>query len=560
VNPMNHDMRQNWNRLDGINLVLLAVIALFIRIIYLYSYFENTPYAGQPLNDALSYWEMSFRIYREGWLLSGDGPFYQAPLYPYLLAGLHYLGYHGVVEVLWWQMGIGILNVLLTYMLARHYLNSRPAFAAALLFSFCHYTLFFEGKILATAAGILLFLLFSNLFVRWLIFTRYGWLMGSALVLSLAVLCRPNLIFMLPLLGVLLIYKQYSDLGLPIRDIGRRWYGLIQPALIFTMLFFLGVVPVTLRNTVVGGDAVFISANSGVTLYMGTNEQAQGGLGVVEGLSNNIADQHTGSIALASRLAGRNFSPSEASSFWVRKTFDWVIHHPWKFVVLELKKMLWALHAAPPAVNYSAHFESEFVSLHKVLRWFTLCSVAGGWAGMILLFRRRRLADWFLGSVLGGYVLLILVYYASDRFLAAILPITSILSLMFVQWMRQVFRVKGFRSTPFIRGWMVFLIALVVAANPWLGWNIRLEKGMGWYNLGVLQEQKQQVEQAQRSYENGLEVYPNFPPLLLNLGVLYARQNRLEESTRLFERGLQLDPDHPVLLRNLEINRQRMSG
>jgi tetratricopeptide (TPR) repeat protein len=171
-----------------------------------------------------------------------------------------------------------------------------------------------------------------------------------------------------------------------------------------------------------------------------------------------------------------------------------------------------------------------------------------------MLGYRRSLPELFLLSLMAGYFLLSLVYYASDRFLAAILPVSAILTVLTAQGLRSRYREHP-RSA--WRWGAVLLPALLLAGNPWLAWNARLEQGMGWYNQGVLQAQQGEIPAAQQSYERGLEIYPDFPPLLLNLGVIYARQGRLEESTRLFERGLQLDPDHPTLRKNLEINRQR---
>ena len=148
---------------------------------------------------------------------------------------------------------------------------------------------------------------------------------------------------------------------------------------------------------------------------------------------------------------------------------------------------------------------------------------------MILLFRRRRLADWFRGRY--WRICLLILVLCLNRFLAAILQSLPY-SLMFVQWMRQGSE-EGVQSTPLL-GWMVFLIALVVAANCSV--NIRLRRGWGGITWGAAGTEAA-GQQAQRSYENGLKPIPT-SHLTAQPGCCKAGK-RLEESTRLFERGLQ---------------------
>ncbi|MGC9328939.1 MAG: glycosyltransferase family 39 protein, partial [Candidatus Hinthialibacter sp.] len=253
---------------------VILLLALLLRIYYLNEYLSELPDARHPLNDARMYWEMGREIYQQGLLLPHEGPYYQAPLYSYALALLHHAGIHRIESVLRIQMLIGVFSVFLLYLIARMTLPCRWAYAPALLYAFSHYALFFESKLLAATLGNHLFLWFTFFYILWLKRPKIGWLIASACIYSLAVLCRANLIFALPFL-ILHVSGPWRPFSSWRNNLSQR----LALGFVFTSVFLIGASPAALRNYFIGGSFVPISANSGVTLYMGTNSRAQGGLG-----------------------------------------------------------------------------------------------------------------------------------------------------------------------------------------------------------------------------------------------------------------------------------------
>ncbi len=541
---------------DLLNLVLLGVVSMLMQGFYLQTYIHTLPDALSPSNDARQYWEMGQRIYREGWLLPKEGPFYQAPLYSYQLGLQHHLGWHRVREALNVQAWMAVGNVLLTYLLARFFVGPAWSLLAGGLYGFSHYSLFFSSKLLATTQGIFLFLFFGVVLLLWIRKKKIGWLILAALLYALAVLSRPQWLFVLAILWpVFFLTREESGYTIP----GLRW-KVDSRGGIFLLVFLVGILPSLLRNGLVGGDWVPFTANAGVTLYMGTNSQAQGGLGAVEGLSNDIADQQTQSIERASEEAGRGLSPSEASNYWIKKTLAWVVRNPLDFLVLEVKKGLWSVYPSPPAVNYSAHYEAQWIPWLDGLRWVTWLNVWGG-LGLLPFVAWRERKSRFLLAVLGGYFLLVLVYYASDRFLASVLSFTSILFVFGLREVLRSYQEGDFfiqRKTWMKVGWLGVMLLLTL--NPALGYNREREVAMGWYNLGVFYEERQQESKAMEAYEKAVEHREEFPSALLNLGVLHARRGNLQKSTRLFRKVLELAPENQRAQRNLQINMERMRG
>jgi hypothetical protein len=529
---------------DVIAVLVLVAISILLRIVYLQTYLNAVPDARFPSNDAKEYWDLGRIIYQQGWLLQGYGPFYQAPLYPYILAVFHHFSIHDVYSVLFIQAGIGIGNVILCFLLARQQVSTKRSFIAAFLFALCHYSLFFESKILASTLGLFVLLSFSLLFIFWLQKRNTLILAVSALCISLAVLCRPNFIFTIPFIGLFIFWRTVKS-----ENYGWACYQ----SILWIVIFLIGIAPVPIRNYVIGGDLVPISANAGVTLYMGTNPDAQGGLAVVEGLPNDIVNQKHGSVELAMKLAGKELTPSEASWFWVKKTGLYIIHHPFQFILLECKKLLWAFYYAPPSVNYSAHFESQFIGWMSILSFFTWLVVFAGLMSIPLLLWENDHYAKFLLVIVFGYILLILVYYASDRFIYTMLPFFSIAMVMvFPSWEA----IKSRVTTKWIT-WCGCCIFLTL--NPFLHYNRSQEIGMGYYNLGVFYESRNDFYNAQESYLQAIEFQPNHASALLNLGVIYAKQGDLARSSTLFKRVLEIDSQNTKARQNLEINNQRLS-
>lgn len=527
-------------------ILVTGIIAGLARLAYMNVYLSAAPLSLEPLNDAKAYWELGLRIYRDGWLLPHDGPFYQAPLYPYALAILHTLGIHRILSVLMLHSILGVINAVMCYLIVRRYVSLNTACIAAVTASLCHLPLFLESKLLAATLGITLFLAFILVILQWLSSRRIHWLIVSGLLFGLTVLCRPNQLFILPFMIVFLVWLDRRDRRIPLA------------AIAFLAAFTIAIMPSFLRNGLVGGDWVPFTGNAGVTLYMGTNPDAQGGLAPVAGLSDDIEDQRTQSVELASALAGRTLSPSEASDFWVKRTIQWVWKNPLAFIQLEWKKLAWALYHTPPAVNSSVHFEAIFIPWLRWLRWPTILLLWMGLLAIPLLWRSGDSKQFFLQALIAGYVLLSLVYYASDRFLAAMLPVFAAQAAIALQVWKESKRSASAHKRLAWAGWG--LACLLIVMNPLLGWNQNSEIGIGWYNLGVQYEAKGRHQDAFAAYQEAYSYIPEHTSTMMNLGVAYARQGDLERSSALFERVLELAPDHPDALRNLEINQQRMSS
>ncbi len=70
-------------------------------------------------------------------------------------------------------------------------------------------------------------------------------------------------------------------------------------------------------------------------------------------------------------------------------------------------------------------------------------------------------------------------------------------------------------------------------------------------NLGVVLEERGQVDLALRHYRAAVDSRPDYANALASLGGLLARIGQMEQAAAYLERGVRADPDHPTVLYNL---------
>lgn len=529
----------------------LVITASLFRALYYYSYTHYVPNALLPQNDAQMYWQWGLDLYRNGWMHPHNEAYYQAPLYSMFIALIHHAGYHSIQTVIAIQLAIGVCSTLLCYATARHTLNPQWAWMAAVCFSFCPYIFFFETKLTATTLGLFLWLCFMLAMVRWIQKPSWLFLVVSAFLFGLSVICRPNLLFTFPFLFISFLNRDWKD-----------WNGLqhilswqkMKYSVIFTCVVIAMVYCVTARNYLASGEWVLLTGNSGVTLYMGNNPDAIGGLSVIPGLSNNIDDQVYGSIELASQLKGEPLTLNESSKFWMAKTVAYITQNPIHWVALLCKKLLWSVNYHPPAVNYSYLFESEWLWVEKLLSIITAGILS---IGIIALFHTNKFhtrIDLFYLMVILGYLSLTLVYYASGRFLTTVIPVLAIMCAHYLQYLYNHYQSKS-KSKVILMIWFAAFFVM----NPLLMKYQEQEIATGWYNLGVTAETNPNAPfSAKDCYYKALEHDSTHPSSMLNLGVVLANEGNLSGANEWFEKVLKREPHNQTALQNLMINYQRM--
>ena len=198
-----------------------------------------------------------------GWLMN-DGaatgaPFFVYPGYQYFLAGVHALTGESLAgPILVNFMALGVATVLV-YSMARMIVAPLAASIAVvwlLVLEQLDFVRYYTVTLLSENLFVLLVAAALYQFVRFANRGGWGWLAGAALCGGLATGTRPTMLLYLPL-GIVLAAAIEMK-----RDGWRRAAG---AAILVAALWMVGVGPFTLRNYLVSGTAVLVTAGQGRT-------------------------------------------------------------------------------------------------------------------------------------------------------------------------------------------------------------------------------------------------------------------------------------------------------
>ncbi|HET6373995.1 MAG TPA: glycosyltransferase family 39 protein, partial [Candidatus Polarisedimenticolia bacterium] len=381
--------------------------AYLIRLIYLVQ-ISKTPLFDFLHLDPRYYHDWAARIAAGDWL--GTQVFEQSPLYPYLLA-IYMLAFG---DDLWTlrliQIAVGAVSCVLTYLLGRRLFDRRAGLLAAAGCALYGPFLFYEGQVmkefltppLATLA-LLLLLKGSE--------GRARLLAAAGASIAAAALVRDNFLLLVPIFGAWLLVTS-----------GFR----LAPALAFAAGALALLLPLAVRNAVVGGEFVLTTAGGGEVFYIGNGPYANGAYVPPPWVRSNPRYEHEDFRVKAREMTGRPLTRGESSRFWWRQGATWIAEHPGAACRLWLRKLalFWNDHELPD--NYSFYTFRRFSSLLALLLTFGPVAVLAAAGGVLTLDRRREMVPLYLAGA--GYMFSVLLFFNFARFRLPIVPILLVLA------------------------------------------------------------------------------------------------------------------------------------
>ena len=358
----------------------------------------------QPISDFLWYFERATALAAgRGYVLADGTPTAYFPVgYPAFLGGLFHVFGPSVVaaklaNVILSTLTIGIVYALFGRLLAR----GAPAGSenderirrwATVLFA-C-----FPSQIVyvALVSDSILFqcLLYAGLLL--LLLPRWRAVMAGGVVLGLAALTRPYVLFVPVVVGALLIGRQ-------------RGRGVLRRTAVATLLMLLVIAPWTVRNAARFDAFVPVSTNGGINLLIGNGSGATGGYrgGVLAALERSNAIP----AASSNREVARDCAAGE-------RALEAITSEPLRILRLVPRKLFheygddahalrWNLKGLPRWEASATYSPLELGAMVVFQLYYVLVLVAAA-AYLILAIarRRRRVGGW-------GLVLGLLVYFTA---------------------------------------------------------------------------------------------------------------------------------------------------
>ncbi|GMU36451.1 MAG: tetratricopeptide repeat protein [Phycisphaerae bacterium] len=394
--------------------------ALILRLIYLAGQSAGNPMFAHPIMDMRVHHEWAAQLASgEPLRAIHDKPYFRAPLYYYALGGLYAL----FGPQVWLGRLAGcVLGAATCYLVAR--LGSKLAgFAAGLasgLLAAAYWPMWYFDAELKTV-GLEVFLDVA-LLLALLAAQRRGraaGFVGAGLIWGLSAITRPNVLALLP--GFVLWFALMSPRG-------QRWRKTASAAGFLTLGAVIPILPVTIRNVVVGREFVLIASQGGVNFYIGNNPYNQDGFtAVVPGTRPGWWEGFEDTHLIPERELGRSLSEKEVSDYWFEKSLTWIRSNPATWVRHLLRKLV--LFWTP--VEVSNNQPISFFAGLSGLSWafwigfpVVTCLAAAGLTCITWRDRRWLLLLAFLLFYMGTVVL----FFCPGRYRLPVVPVLLVLA------------------------------------------------------------------------------------------------------------------------------------
>jgi len=517
-------------------LVAVFLLALAARFSYLIEIRDN-PFFNHPLFDAYTYFQQAKAIAggdiagRSAAFDNGDA-YAQGPGYPFLLASVIVL--FGLKFVFLRGMGLlmGAINCLLTAALGKRAFDLRTGVVAGILAAYWGPSLFFDAEFLAVTS-MMTFLLLALLVASNAGLRLSRWAAAGALT-ALAALIWPMALVAAPAMTTWIMSAKAS-LRAKFKAIAILGIAILTP-----------IMPVTIRNIVVGHERVLISWNSGINFYIGNQPDAERLIKI------RPSFQWYRLIERPLRYGMRTHS--ERSAWFLKETRRSIGEHPGRWLLWMLHKTAIFLNGYEVVRDQDLYYFREYSTLLYVLLWNKGVSFPLGiiWpfaligAGLFLIGHggaekwRQPAALLLIFGLL--YSASVILFFVTSRYRLPVIGIVLIFAAWSIGQIWDIIRRRHIRS-------LVPIVALLLA----LGWFCNMGRfkmntvlpGENNYNLGKIYYDQGRYIEAKEYFLKSYAEDPSDITLLNELGNIAIAERKKEEALSWYDRAIALDPMMP---------------
>ena len=514
-------------------ITVVVVVALAVRAANLWS-LASSLVGSAIMGDAVAYVAWARRIASGDWL--GTDAFYQAPLYPYFMAGLWTLAGESVAAVKVVQACLGATSCGLVAWAVGRLFRPATGAVAGLLLAVYPAAVFFDGLIQKTALdGVLLASLLACIA---LVSIRTSWprALGLGLIIGLLALTRENALIGLPVV----LWWLWRRRG------GASWRQATAGVVLGASMV---LVPVGVRNLALGGRFQLTTSQLGPNLYIGNNATATGLYAPLRPGHASAEFERQDAIELAEAAVGRTLRPGEVSDYWSDRAVAWAVAYPADWLLLLAKKVLltWNAEEAADTEDIATHAESSAVLRVRGVVHFGVLAPLGLLGMWIWRRRRRELSVLYL--FVPVYTAAVASFYVFDRYrfplVYLLVPFAAAALTDGVAWWRRTptrERLAG--------------VAIVVVAGVACNWPLlspRVMQSATAFNLGYFLSQTGRSEDALSAYRRSVALLPTHARARANLGGLLTQRGEHDEALAQLQEAVRLEPELPSALTNLGI-------
>ncbi|MGH9383446.1 MAG: glycosyltransferase family 39 protein [Vicinamibacterales bacterium] len=510
----------------------LAVLAGALRLIHIRA-LSKAPVFSVLLGDSKRYVEWASEIAGGNWL--GSGAFYQAPLYPYVLATIFSVFGESIEIIRIAQALAGGLACVLVAVAGRWFFNWQTGLAAGVALAAYPPAIFFDGHIQKSSLDVLLMAAAIVAVAKYQSDAKSRSLILLGLSLGCLTINRENARVFYPLLVAWLLVRN-RDAALKHR---------LQTIAVFSLAALVPIAPVAIRNYHVAGELLVSTSQLGSNFYIGNH---QGASGVYEPLVPDRASviyEQEDAVRLATTAVGRPLSASEVSNYWFVRTVDEIRRDPGGWTRLMFRKLLLSVNAVETMDTESIEFHTSYSPVLRALAPITFGVVLPlAVAGIVLTVADfRRLAVLYgIGLVFIGSVVL---FFVLARYRYPVVPVVMLLAGAAIAgagdaWRRRPRRLMVATSCA---------IAIAIVVNR----PIRATSEESYANFGA------ELLRLERPYEaipllvKAVELLPNAATVHRDLALAHLKGGDPASAAREYATSARLEPDDPANHRELAV-------
>ena len=598
-------------------------IALAVRLAHLWQ-MRASPFFSVLMGDSRSYDEWARRIAAGEWI--GHDVFYQAPLYPYFLGAVYAIAGHHLFLVRVLQAVLGSLACVFLALAGERFFSRRVGRIAGLALAIYAPAIFFDGLIQKSTLDVLFICLALWLLARTETaenvedakdaqkilsprplrpprFSLASWLWLGVAIGALT-LTRENAVVFTVVIVVWAVTRstaenaESAEKGTAPRS--RRAPRLVprwRPVAAFLLGAAIVVLPVAIRNSLVGGGFYITTSQFGPNLYIGNNPRADGSYQSLRYGRGAPEYERQDATEIAETAAGRSLTPSEVSGYWSDKAVDFMIGRPGDWLALVGRKI--AL-----LVNKTELLDTE--SQESYAEWsipLRVTALVGHFGilvplavvGMILSWPQRgRLAP--LYAMLAAYAVSVLLFYVFARYRYPMVPMLILFAaagaveiwnrlagperaglrqtgadgpvqrqtgvdgpgLRQAGGTRAGLRQAGGKGAGLQRAMMPgsrrAAVAVIIAVAIFANWPVvsaDMNRAVTEHNLGTALQGDGRFDEAIAHYRRAIALRADYAPAYNNLASTLKSKGQLTDAIATYEQALRVQPEYPEADYNL---------
>ncbi|MFP8881015.1 MAG: glycosyltransferase family 39 protein, partial [Myxococcota bacterium] len=487
------------------------------------------PFFSHRIGDALVYHGWAMQIAAGEWV--GTEVFYQAPLYPYLLALIYALGFDDIIVVRLAQIVLGATSCVLLALAGRGWFSERVGVLAGVLLAVYAPAVFFDALLQKSVLDLFLICLLLWLLSRAVRETTPAQLAAAGVACGLLTLTRENA---LVLAGPIAVW-----IALPARGSLRHRATLLAA---YGLGIALLLAPVAARNAWVGGEFVVTTSQLGPNLYIGNHAGARGVYHPLSKGRGSARFEREDATRLAERDAGRRLSPSDVSRYWLGRAASFIRAQPADWAALMVHKFVLLVNATEVPDTEDQYV---FEQWSAPLRWAGPLSHFGVWIPLALFgvwassSRWREIALLYLLPV--TYAASVVAFYIMARYRLPLVPFLLLFGAVGLCEAPRIWRSTGRTKLAMV---MAVIAIVAIVCNQRIPHNVpRL--ALAHYNLGSRLQMLGQLEEASSHLRIALQ-HARLSQAHENLGAVLQAQGRPKDAVAQYLLALELDASAPT--------------